>query len=632
MFFLLVHVIGQGQSTDLLIADFEGRYYLEWSTTGKAFGNAPVKGKLIDQPYADGQQGVRFANSGNGGNDGTGTLTSPEFTIERNTIQFLIGGGSHPNDIFIDLIVNDSVIRRSWPYSNYHLVWELWEVSVHKGSKAVIRITDNSSVTRGDILIDHIIQSDQRKGYLENLRPQFHFTSKQGWLNDPNGMFYFDGEFHLMFQHNPVVKNETYWGHAVTTDLIHWKQLPNAIPPQEGRRSFSGGGMVDWNNTSGFGKSSDPHPPLISTFTSWGDGQYIAYSVDKGLTWTSYDNNPILSLPEDNKRTWVESARDLNVFWHESTKEWIMFLYQNLNGEKGWGIHTSTDLVNWTFASHVPDVYVCPDVFQLPLDGDSTKMTWVAMDWEKWGTAKFDGKKLTFTNPMRKLDQTKYYSANQTFSDMPYSDNRRIQIAWLRYGEYPGMPFDQQMTFPVVLSLKTFPEGIQLTKYPVREIEKLYNKVYKWHEEQLEEGENLLSSIEGDLFDIDVTFKIGSATEFGLKVRGENVIAFNKYKNSVRVTGATFEDKSVSMLPLGNKVTFRVLVDRTSLETFIDGGRYTFTNYFRPEASERGLEIFSIGGTTTISSLIVRELNSAWEPIPEKNKEKSNRMKKSSMN
>lgn len=618
MFFLLVQLTGHGQSTDLLIADFEGRDYLEWSTTGKAFGNAPAKGKLVEQPYADGQQGLGLANSGNGGNTATGTLSSPEFTIERNTIQFLIGGGSHPNDIFIDLIVNDSVIRRSYPYSNYHLVWESWEVSAHKGSKAVIRITDNSSLTRGDILIDHIIQSDQRKGYLENLRPQFHFTAKQGWLNDPNGMFYFDGEFHLMFQHDPVVKNETYWGHAVTTDLIHWNQLPNAIPPQEGRRSFSGGGMVDWNNTSGFGKSGDPHPPLISTFTSWGDGQYIAYSVDKGLSWTSYDNNPILSLPEDSKRTWVESARDLNVFWHEATKEWVMFLYQNLNGEKGWGIHTSSDLVNWTFASHVPDVYVCPDVFQLPLDGDSTKMTWVAMDWEKWGTAKFDGKNLTFTKPMRKLDQNKYYSANQTFSDMPRNDNRRIQMAWLRYGEYPGMPFDQQMTFPVVLGLKTFPEGIQLTKYPVGEIEKLYNKVYEWHDEQLEEGEKLLSTIEGDLFDIDVTFEIGSATAFGLKVRGENVIAFDKSKNRVSVNGATFDDKSVSMLPQGNKVTFRVLVDRTSLETFVDSGRYTFTNYFKPEASERGLELFSIGGTTTILSLIVRELNSAWEPIPEK--------------
>jgi fructan beta-fructosidase len=618
IFFLLVHVTAQGQSTDILIADFEGSDYLEWSTTGKAFGNGPVKGKLIDQPYAEGHQGVCFANSGTGGNAGTGTLTSPEFTIERNTIQFLIGGGSHPNDIFIDLIVNDSVIRHSWPYSNYHMVWELWEVSVHKGSKAVIRITDNSSATRGDILIDHIIQSDQRKGYLENLRPQFHFTSKQGWLNDPNGMFYFDGEFHLMFQHDPVVKKETYWGHAVTTDLLHWKQLPNAIPPQEGRRSFSGGGMVDWDNTSGFGTYGDPHPPLIATFTSWGDGQYIAYSVDKGLNWTSYDNNPILSLPKDNKRTWVESARDLNVFWHEPTKEWIMFLYQNLNGEKGWGIHTSTDLLNWTFASHVPDVYVCPDVFQLPLDGDSTKMTWVAMDWGKWGTAEFDGKKLTFTNPMRKLDQTKYYSANQTFSDMPESDIRRIQMAWLRHSEYPNMPFDQQMTFPVVLNLRTFPEGIQLTKYPIREIKNLYSKIFTWTGEQLVPGENLLSAIEGDLFDIDVTFEIGSASVFGLKVRGENVIAFNLTDNRVSITGATFEDKSVFMKPLENQVSFRILVDRTSLETFIDGGRYTFTNYFRPEASERGLEIFSIGGTTTVSSLIVRELNSAWEPVTEK--------------
>jgi sucrose-6-phosphate hydrolase SacC (GH32 family) len=111
-------------------------------------------------------------------------------------------------------------------------------------------------------------------------------------------------------------------------------------------------------------------------------------------------------------------------------------------------------------------------------------------------------------------------------------------------------------------------------------------------------------------------------------VRGENVIAFNIADNRVSVTGATFEDKSVFMKPLENQVSFRILVDRTSLETFIDSGRYTFTNYFRPEASERGLEIFSIGGTTTISSLIVRELNSAWEPVPEKNKEKSNRMKK----
>ena len=146
--------------------------------------------------------------------------------------------------------------------------------------------------------------------YKERYRPQFHFTADKDWINDPNGLVYVNGVYHLFFQHE---RPGTRWGHATSADLLHWRQHPDAIVPLNGHMVFSGSAAIDENNTSGFQNGGSA--PIVALFTSWGEGQCLAYSNDDGMTWTRYENNPILTLPGDNLKSWPLSARDPHVSW-----------------------------------------------------------------------------------------------------------------------------------------------------------------------------------------------------------------------------------------------------------------------------------------------------------------------------
>src|SRR6202789_961610 len=200
--------------------------------------------------------------------------------------------------------------------------------------------------------------------YAEARRTQFHFTSRRGWLNDPNGLVYFEGEYHLFYQHNPYGWDwgNMHWGHAVSPDLVHWTELPIALYPREyGDWCFSGSAVVDRHNTSGFGSANAP--PLVAAFTSTGRGECIIFSKDRGRTWTEYEGNPVVR----------HAGRDPRLLWHEPTKRWVMAVYDETAGARSIVFHSSPDLKKWSFESRIDGFFECPELFELEVSGDDAR-------------------------------------------------------------------------------------------------------------------------------------------------------------------------------------------------------------------------------------------------------------------
>ena len=445
------------------------------------------------------------------------------------------------------------------------------------------------------------------KLYQETYRPQFHYTAKRNWLNDPNGLVYYKGEYHLFFQHNPkgLEWGPNTWGHAVNDDLVHWRQIEHAIEPDEMGWIWSGSAVVDWENTGGF--QTGDEKSLIAFYTT-GDTiakpekpcvQCVAYSNDLGRTWTRYEKNPILGHI-------VAHNRDPKVIWHEPTKKWIMALYLDANV---YAIFSSSDLKEWTGQSviNLPNSGECPDIFELPVDGDKESKKWVF-----WGgngnyyIGSFDGHRFQPESDVLRADLGANFYAAQTWSDIPPSDGRRVQIAWMAGGKYPGMPFNQQMSIPCELILRTTPEGIRMYRQPVKEIESLHRKEFSWNNQTLRPGENLLSGISGDLFDIRVEIELGNASEVGFIMRGE------KIQYNVSEKQLSFLDRSAHLEPLQNMIQLQILVDRASIEAFGNEGRTSMSSCFLPDPENTGLSVYSLGGEAKIVSMNVYELCSAW--------------------
>lgn len=442
--------------------------------------------------------------------------------------------------------------------------------------------------------------------YKEAYRPQFHFTPKTNWTNDPNGLIHYKGEFHLFFQHNPfgIDWGNMTWGHAVSLDLVHWKQLPHALHPDELGTIFSGSGVVDWNNTGGF--QTGDEAVLVNFYTSAGSHapepvpftQSIAYSNDRGRSWTKYEGNPVIGHI-------VGSNRDPKVIWHEPTQKWVMALYLDKND---YALFGSTNLKEWTRLSdlQIPDTE-CPDIFELPVDGDDENTRWVF-----WGAAgkyyvgDFDGTTFTPEGDAHRADYGANFYAAQTWSDVPASDGRRIQIAWMSGSKPPEMPFNQQMSFPCELTLRTTAEGIRLHREPVAEIETLHAYTHAWSNIALKPGEDLLAGLTGELFDIRAEVALNDASAVGFKIRGEDV------RYDVAEKQLTFLERSGPLVPQDGKIRLHILVDRISIEAFGNNGELSMTSYFLPELDNADIGIYAEGGTATLVSLKVHELKSAW--------------------
>jgi sucrose-6-phosphate hydrolase SacC (GH32 family) len=440
--------------------------------------------------------------------------------------------------------------------------------------------------------------------YREKLRPQFHFSARQwtlrklnptqreeGWMNDPNGLLYAYGEFHLFSQ-----RWARCWIHAVSKDLVHWTELQPAFWDDRrfGTGVQSGGAVLDKDNTSGL--SPDARTPPMVAFWSGFDNrsQCLSYSLDKGRTWTKYAKNPIFIHPE----------RDPKVFWYAPKQCWVMVLSSN----GSYCFLTSKNLLAWTeLKDRVHDSFECPDMFQLPIDGNLNRRKWVLVRGNgRYSVGQFDGVKFTPETAQMPCDLGPNFYATQSWGHIAGQPGRRVQIAWMAGGRYPDMPFNQQMTFPCDMRLRSFPEGLRICRLPVGEIKSLYAKEHAWNDAALKPGENPLRAVSGGLLDIQLQADLAGAKVFGVKCRGQ-AVTYSAARRALTCFG-----REAPLDAAGGRLTLRILVDRTSIEVFANDGKVSMSACFLPGPDNAGLELFFDGGSPKIVSMTVHELCSAW--------------------
>ena len=640
-----------------VIADFEGPDFGGLTVTGTAFGTGPATGTLPEQSVVGGFRGRGFANSFHGRDAATGKLVSPGFTVSRRYLNFMIGGGEEVGATCVQVLVDGRVVRSATGREDEFLNTATFDLEEFLGSVARIEIVDAFAGSWGHISADHFVLSDTAATppfvqnpepptpfHDERLRPQFHFTAHSNWLNDPNGLVHLGGEYHLFFQHNPKGREwgNMTWGHAVSSNLVRWTPLDHALLPDPLGTMFSGSVVVDLDNTAGF--QTGKEPALVAIYTAAGGtseastgksfSQCLAFSNDRGRTWTKYTGNPV--LPASG-----EGDRDPKVFWHAPSKHWVMPLYvgevdpsRKTPDGKPVIRHTcqfyrSRDLKAWTRTGvFAGELYECPGMVELPVDGDRSKTRWVlwGADGGYW-IGGFDGLEFTAETSRLSGDFGRHFYAAQAWDALP--DARVVLLGWMRGGEYPGMPFNQQMTFPADLSLQSGADGIRMLKWPVPEIRTLFASVLREDlPRPLAVGRHPLKGRIPDLLDLEVEFIPGRASAVQCTLRGQT-LRWTAADQALSVLERVLPSPAVSrhvgrhsdfpppwgpdLVPWDGSVRWRILMDRTSLEVFVNGGTAVGSFCFVPtEAPSITLEVE--GGDVNRARIIRRELKSAWRP------------------
>ncbi|MGP7816628.1 GH32 C-terminal domain-containing protein [Niallia sp. 01092] len=486
--------------------------------------------------------------------------------------------------------------------------------------------------------------------YDEPFRPQFHYSPEANWMNDPNGMVYYKGKYHLFYQYYPYGTQwgPMHWGHATSKDLVHWEHLPVALAPDSNGQIFSGSIVVDYDNTSGFGVENNP--PLVAIYTQNNNGQQnqsIAYSIDEGNTWTKYEGNPIMK--DFPKPDW----RDPKVFWHEETNSWIM----PLAAKDQIMFYTSPNLKDWEFASEFKPqnatdqtLFECPEIFPLPVDGNKNNQKWVLAtslgdgaiaggSGMEYYIGSFDGKKFTPDTPDAYwLDYGPDFYAGVTWENAPNNDEYRTMIAWMSNWKYanntPTSTWRSANTIPRKLELKTVDNGeIKLIQTPVSQLENLRHNSKSYKQQTISENNNLLSNISSDTLELVADFKVDnttSASTFGFKVRKGNsqftTIGYDKNKKTIYVDRTNSGDSGfydqfaklheAPLATTNGHIKMHIFIDRSSVELFANDGQVTITDQIFPDPSSNSIELFANDGEVTLDSLQVYSLNDIWGKSP----------------
>lgn len=443
--------------------------------------------------------------------------------------------------------------------------------------------------------------SDQITGaenlYREPLRQQVHFSSRRGWNNDPNGLVYLDGEYHLYYQHNPYgwPWGNMHWGHAVSSDLVHWEELPIAIYPKTyGDWAFSGSAVIDTENLSGF--QSGENPVLVAAYTSTGRGEVIAFSNDRGRTFTEYGGNPVIE----------HQGRDPKVIWFEPGKHWVAAVYHE-EDEKQWiAFYTSPDLKTWSFESKIEGFYECPELFEIEIQ-ETGESKWVLYGADgAYMIGSFDGREFISETGKIPFHHGNIFYASQTFNNIPDEDGRRIQIAWGRT-DSPGMPFNQCMLFPVALSLKKTEGGLRLTPSPVREIEKLHLDPLNIPAQRLDPGYYNSPRFLGQTLHLRAAWDQGKENEVIVTIAGFPL------KIDTGGDSVSFGEHSAPLPDSGGEIELNLIVDRLSLEVFVNQGEVYMPLYLDPKTRTAEYSMSVEGKAIELKTLTVWPLASIWE-------------------
>ncbi len=510
--------------------------------------------------------------------------------------------------IFEGKVIDEFTIRLSNGQPDY---WTFFDVSPYQGKTLTIQSEGMDSLQQGFNQIYSAVRFPGEDSlYKERLRPQVHFSSRRGWLNDPNGLIFANGLYHLFYQHNPYGTDwgNMHWGHAVSSDLLHWKEQPGEAwyTPDHDDAAFSGAAITDPRNTSGFRQNGID--PIIVFYTSTGRGECITLSYDNGKTFKEYEGNPILK----------HKGRDPKVFWYEPGKHWVMAVYTESHtkdmefpGKKkevyGIAIYTSSDLKSWTYQSLVPGFYECPNLFQLPVEGDPSTKKWIIYGGSgKYKVGDFDGKQFTVEQDLTDYDRGGAFYASQLYENIPAKDGRQIQVAWARIPA-PGMPFNQCMAFPVALKLKKKHNTYVLCPSPVEEIKTLRKDSHVYKDVVLDQNNGtFIPPVKGDVLHIVGVFERGDSWQFGLSINGYEITYdnVNQHLNNI-----TYPQE-------GDVLKIEVIVDKTIVEVFINDGELYFVKPLDAVSGKQEIKAFAKarakGNKTVLKKLEVHRLTSVW--------------------
>jgi fructan beta-fructosidase len=430
--------------------------------------------------------------------------------------------------------------------------------------------------------------------YDEPYRAQFHFSSQGGWMNDVNGVWFYKGTYHMTYQHYPhgLAWAQMHWGHATSTDMMHWVQKPIALEPDTNVPGdcYSGSVVVDSANTSGFQTGTEQ--VFVAIYTATKHGTCLAYSNDKGATWQAYSGNPV-AIGTTN-----ESTRDPHVFWHAPSNKWVCAEFEN-----GITFYTSPNLKTWTKTGTISFGNECPDIYELAVDGGATKK-WVLQDASSsYHIGTFNG--TTFTSDAGgpwMMDACSDFYASQTFFRNNFPDNRVIQMAWIR-GTLNTSPWTHEASFPCEIKLKTFSEGVRTTRYPIAEISSLYGTSQYWGLQTVSSGSNLLSGVKSKCFDIIAGFDLTGATATAI-----NFVFPNKTV-TYDITNKTLLGQSLA--PINNKIRIRLLVDWGELEAFGNDGKLSWTQNIAFTQGDSAIGL-SVNGNVHLDTMEFHSIQRIW--------------------
>ncbi|HWD80854.1 MAG TPA: glycoside hydrolase family 32 protein [Kribbella sp.] len=507
------------------------------------------------------------------------------FVVSMPYLNFRISGDDFEYQTCLNVVVDGRIVRTETGRGTELPHAASFDLSEWLGQEALLEIAGTVHVSDLELSSTPAVPAVQAPLYREALRPQLHFTARQwamhrlnpvereeGWLNDLNGLVFHEGEYHLFAQ-----RWNKCWIHAVSNDLVHWTELEPAFFEEALDSGVqSGSCVIDVGNTSGLGESA------MVAFWSRNDNrsQCVSYSLDRGRTWTHYAGNPILKLPE----------RDPMVFRDRRRSQWVMVLY----GDDRYQLLRSDDLLHWeSLDSSIADSFECPDFFELGVAGtDETRWVLVRGDG-RYSIGTFDGRAFVEETSQLQVDGGPNFYATQSWA----ADGlRRVQVAWMRGGRYPNMPFNQQVSIPCDLSLQRTPAGLRMYRTPVPELESLERGRHTYPARTLSRPWRVGAA--WLLLRIRCTLEVPVDAELTLDISGTRVTATS---NAIGVLGA----EQPTLTPLRK---LDIVADTTSLEIFANEGEASLTACLQPGHYALTLS----GEACTITSLEVTELASIW--------------------
>jgi len=484
----------------------------------------------------------------------------------------------------------------------------------------------------------------QNSLYKEKYRPRFHFSPARNWTNDPNGLVYFNGEYHLFYQYNPYGNRWGHmsWAHSISPDLVHWKHLPLAIPEKDTIMIFSGSAVIDKNNTTGFARKAG-QAPMIAIYTAhiipdssdkenYRQEQHIAYSLDRGRTWTKFVGNPVLDIHK-------KDFRDPKVFWYDKDRKWIMAVV--LPHEHIVQFYSSKNLKQWEHlsdfgpAGDYTNIWECPDLLQVPIENDKGKKKWVLINSQQttmqYFVGEFDGTKFINENPADKIYRPDYgpdYYAAVTYN-LPI-DQQPVLLGWANNWTYaqdiPTFPWKSAMSLPRDLSLKKTNGEWLLIQKPVEALKKLRTDPAELKNISVADKKEL--GLRGQQFEMEFSFQpvTNSTAGLHLAVGKQNVfvIGYNASSQKLFVDRsrcindsfnkefASLSHYETSLTPVNEKIKLHIFLDHSIVEVFANDGAAVMTAQIFPDENDNGVELFSEGGTTKFESVRSWKIKSAW--------------------